>query len=50
MKKDILELDKKPADRCLEKVPMVGEVLRRIGWAQVWDAALDLGWKTLKGL
>ena len=50
MKKDILELDKKPADRCLEKVPMVGEVSRRIGWAQVWDATLDLGWKTVKGL
>ena len=50
MKKKILELDKKLADKCLEKAPMVAEVWRRIGWAWLWNAVLDLEWKTVKGL
>ena len=51
MKKEILELDKKVhVDRYLEKAPMVAEVSRRIGWARLWDAALDFGWKSVKGL
>ena len=51
MKREILEVGKKKcADRCLEKAPMVAEVSRQIGWARFWDAALDLGWKTMKGL
>ena len=51
MKNEILELDKKKdADRCLEKAPMVAEVSRQNGWAQLWDSSLDLGWKTVKGL
>ena len=51
MKKEILQLDKKKrADRCLEKASMVAEVSRQIGWAQLWDDALDYGWKTVKGL
>ena len=30
--------------------PMVAEVSRQIVWAQLWDAALEFGWKTVKGL
>ena len=26
------------------------EVAERVGWTRLWDAALDLGWKTVKGL
>ena len=33
-----------------EEGPMVAEVSRWIGWARLWDAALDYGWKTVKGL
>ena len=51
MKREMLEVDKKKCpNRCLEKTHMVAEVSRRIGWAWLWDAALDLGWKTVKGL
>ena len=34
----------------LEKAPTVVEVSRWIGWAWLCDAALDFGWKTMKGL
>ena len=51
MKKEILELDKKKqADKCLKKARRVAEVSRRIGWARLWDGALGLKWKTVKGL
>ena len=51
MKKETLELDKeKRGDRCLEKASMIAEVSRRIGWVWLWDAALDLRWKRVKGL
>ena len=51
MKKEILELDKKKNEgRCLKKAPRVAEVSRQIGWAWLWDAALDSGWKTVKSL
>ena len=51
MKKEIFEVDKtKHADRCFKNAPMVAEGSRWIGWAQFWDAALHLGWKTVKGV
>ena len=51
MKYEILELDKKKhADKCLEKAPIVPEVSRQISWVRLWDAALDLEWKRVKGL
>ena len=47
----ILELDKKlRIERCVEKAQMIAEVAEQIGWARLWDAARDLGWKAGKGL
>ena len=51
MKKMLYELDKKKrSTKCLEKAPLIVEVAERVGWSRLWDAALDLGWKTVKGL
>ena len=42
VKKVIYELDKKlRMERCIEKAQMIAEVVEQIGWARLWDAALD---------
>ena len=33
-----------------EKVPVIAEVAGRVGWARLWDAALDSGGKTVRGM
>ena len=40
----------KVVDKCREKALMIAEVAGRVGCARLWDAALDLGWKAVKGL
>ena len=32
------------------KVPVIAEVAGRVGWARLWDAALDSGGKTVRGM
>ena len=36
--------------RCWEKAPVIAEVARRVGWARLWDATLDIGGKAVRGL
>ena len=36
--------------KCSEKAPMIAAVARRITWSRLWDSALDLGDKSVKGL
>ena len=36
--------------KCSEKAPMIAEVVRGITWSRLWDSALDLGDKSVKGL
>ena len=50
MKETIYQQDGwKVADRCWEKAPVIAEVARRVGWAQLWDATLDIGGKAVRG-
>ena len=37
-------------DRCGEKALVIAEVAGRVGWARLWDAALDSGGKTVRGM
>ena len=32
------------------KVPVIAEVAGRVGWPRLWDAALDSGGKTVRGM
>lgn len=34
-------------DRCQEKAPVTAEVAGRVGWAGLWDTALDFERKTM---
>ena len=36
--------------RCSVKAPVIAELAIRGGWSRVWDAALDLGEKSIRGL
>ena len=36
--------------KCSEKAPMIAAVARRITWSRLWDSAMDLGDKSVKGL
>ena len=36
--------------KCSEKASMIAAVARRITWSRLWDSALDLGDKSVKGL
>ena len=40
----------KLVDRCWEKASVIAEVARRVGWARLWDATLDIGGKAVRGL
>ena len=37
-------------DRCWVKASVIAEVARRVGWARLWDATLDIGGKAVRGL
>lgn len=51
MKKEVSDLDKrKRVERCVMKAPLIAEVAENAGWACLWDAALDHGWKAVRGL
>ena len=51
MKETIYQQDgQKLGDRCWEKAPVIAEVARRVGWAQLWDATLDIEGKAVRGL
>ena len=51
MKELIYQRDKlKLVGRCWEKAPVIAEVAGRVGWARLWDAALNYGGKTTRGL
>ena len=51
MKETIYQQDgQKLGDRCWEKVPVIAKVARRVGWAQLWDATLDIGGIAVRGL
>ena len=34
----------------MPKAPVIAEVTRRVGWARLWDATLDIGGKAVRGL
>ncbi len=36
--------------RCSAKTPVIAEIASQIGWNKLWDAALELGGKSIKGL
>ena len=36
--------------RCSVKAPLIAELAKRVGWSRMWDATLDLGGKSIKGL
>ena len=40
----------KMLEKCVEKAPMIAKVAESLGWAKLWDHALDLGWKAVLGL
>ena len=40
----------KLTEKCSEKAPMIAAVARRITWSRLWDSAMDLGDKSVKGL
>lgn len=49
------DLSSRQAEECGQpdigrRFPIKSEVVSRIGWARLWDAALDLGAKAVKGL
>ena len=51
MKEMIYQQDRRIiVDRCGEKAPVIAEVAGRVGWARFWNAALDSGGKTVRGL
>ena len=51
MKEVIYQRDKlKLVGRCWEKPPVIAEVAGRVGWARLWDAALNFGGKAVRGL
>ena len=51
MKEEIFQQDRqKLIDRCLEKAPVIAVVAGQVGWARLWDAALDFGGKTVRGM
>ena len=33
-----------------KEAPLIVEVAGSVGWASLWDAALDHGWKTVRGV
>ena len=37
-------------EKCTVKAPVIAEVAARIGWSNLWDGALNLGVKAVKGL
>ena len=36
--------------RCGEKAPVIAEIVGRVGWARLWDVALDSGGKPVWGM
>ena len=51
MKEVIYQRDRlKLVGRCWEKAPVIAEVASRIGWARLWDGALNCGGKAVRGL
>ena len=51
MKETICREDRQMlVDRCWVKAPVIAEVARRVGWARLWDATLDIGGKAVRGL
>ena len=51
MKETIYQQDgQKVVDRCWEEAPVIAKVARRVGWARLWDATLDVGGKAVRGL
>ena len=51
MKEEIFQRDRqKLLDRCREKAPVIAVVAGQVGWARLWDAALDFGGKTVRGM
>ena len=51
LKKAIMGVDNiKMLEKCVEKAPMIAKVAESLGWAKLWDHALDLGWKAVLGL
>ena len=37
-------------EKCTEKAPLIAAVARRTTWSKLWDCALDIGSKSVKGL
>ena len=51
MKEEIFQRDRqKLIDRCREKAPVIAVIAGQVGWARLWDAALDFGGKTVRGM
>ena len=51
MKEEIFQRDRqKLIDICREKAPVIAVVAGQVGWARLWDAALDFGGKTVRGM
>lgn len=51
LKKTILECDRKQlVAKCLTKAPTIAKVATRGGWSRIWDTALDLGEKSVRGV
>ena len=38
------------ATKCSVKAPIIAEVANRVGWSKLWDVALDIGVKSIRGL
>lgn len=38
------------AAKCSGKAPIIAEVANRVGWSKLWDVAMDLGVKSIRGL
>ena len=36
--------------KCSGKAPIIAEVANRVGWSKLWDVAMDLGVKSIRGL
>ena len=50
MKEDIRNNRQGLLGQCEEKSPLIAEVLREVGWRNLWDACLSFGGKHTTGL